>query len=128
MNGKKSRISRSLEASLSFSAMISTLDLSIPGGSPLQFSSVLISGPAASIQTLEAPTKAPAISTDPVEQSMSGLPIYFEENLGQFNSKVRYFARSSVGANRQFELLVFVTRITGTQFAICRIHSAQEVV
>ncbi|MBK8149110.1 MAG: hypothetical protein IPK58_13090 [Acidobacteria bacterium] len=84
----KSPISRSLLSLISFWSIISTLVLPIPGGIPTRTSST---------STPVLRSAAQPLSTDRVAQSMARMPVYFEENHGQFNSKVRYFARGTSG-------------------------------
>jgi len=88
MTDTKSPISRSFLALISVCSIISTMVLPIPGGIPARTSSI------------DAPVLSPAAqpaSTDQVQQSMVRMPVCFEENQGQFNSKVRYFARGTSG-------------------------------
>ncbi len=54
---------------------------------------------SAKINPITAPTQ------HAVQRSMSEMPVYFEENRGQFNSKVRYFARGTNG----FDLFLTAT-------------------
>jgi len=50
-----------------------------------------------SAEQIETKTETPLISREQVAESLGKVPVYFEENQGQFHKKAKYFARGTKG-------------------------------
>ena len=59
--------------------------------------SLLVTGNSLVLTEVSAENAGNQVSKESAVENLGNLPVYFEENLGQFHEKVRYFVRGTSG-------------------------------